>query len=176
MGLRHPATISRKQISDKCKWRNNLSKVSFTVLVHSTARSREDETRNDQRNANRNPEWWGDFSQLQFQIKQKSYFEFVPRDTSEFKSHQNLNSTLYREIPRNLIFSILTSWLKSPQHSGFRFAFLSPFWVSSSRERAVHSLYNRLSRDCYVMCICQWFVYMFDCVTVSSVNYWRTLA
>jgi len=42
-------------------------------------------------------------------IKQKSQFDFVPRDTSEFKSNQNLNSTLYREILRNLIFSILTS-------------------------------------------------------------------
>jgi len=30
-----------------------------------TARSVEDETRNDRRNANRNPEWWGDFIQLQ---------------------------------------------------------------------------------------------------------------
>jgi len=68
-----------------------------------------DETRNAELNGNRNPEWWGDFSQLQIQIKQKSQFEFVPRDTSEFKSNQNLNSTLYREIPRNLIFSILTS-------------------------------------------------------------------
>jgi len=29
-----------------------------------TASSVEDETRNDRRNANRNPEWWGDFSQL----------------------------------------------------------------------------------------------------------------
>jgi len=29
-----------------------------------TARSVEDETRNDRRNANRNPEWWGVFSQL----------------------------------------------------------------------------------------------------------------
>jgi len=29
-----------------------------------TARSVEDETRNDRWNANRNPEWWGDFSQL----------------------------------------------------------------------------------------------------------------
>jgi len=73
-----------------------------------TARSLEDETRNGERNANRNPEWWRDFSQLQIQIKQKSQFEFVPRDTSEFKSNQNLNSTVYREIPRNLIFSMLT--------------------------------------------------------------------
>jgi len=30
-----------------------------------TARSVEDETRNDRPNANRNPEWWGDFNQLQ---------------------------------------------------------------------------------------------------------------
>jgi len=30
----------------------------------SRARSREDETQNGERNANRNPEWWGDFSQL----------------------------------------------------------------------------------------------------------------
>jgi len=29
-----------------------------------TDRSLVDETRNDRRNANRNPEWWGDFSQL----------------------------------------------------------------------------------------------------------------
>ena len=75
----------------------------------STARSVEDETRNDRRNANRNPEWCGDFSQLQIQIKPKSGFEFVPQDTEEFKFNQNLNSNLYREIPRNLSFSILTS-------------------------------------------------------------------
>jgi len=67
------------------------------------------ETRNAENNGNRNPEWWGDFSQLQFQIEQKSQFEFVQRDTSEFKPNQNLNSTLYREIPRDLIFSILTN-------------------------------------------------------------------
>jgi len=69
----------------------------------------EDETRNAELNDNRNPEWWGDFSQLQIQIKQKSQFEFVPQDTSEFKPNPNLNSTLYHDIPRNLIFSILTS-------------------------------------------------------------------
>jgi len=44
-----------------------------------------------------------------FKSQKKSQFEFVPQDTSEFKSNQNLISTLYREIPRNLIFSILTS-------------------------------------------------------------------
>ena len=61
------------------------------------------------RNANRNPEWWGDLSQLQIQIKPKSGFEFVPRDTEELKFNQNLNSNLYRQIPRNLCFSILIS-------------------------------------------------------------------
>jgi len=74
-----------------------------------TARSVENETRNAELNGNRNPELWGDFSQLQIQIKQKSQFEFVPQDNSDFKSNQNLNSTLYREIPKILIFSILTS-------------------------------------------------------------------
>jgi len=60
----------------------------------------EDEIRNAELNGNRNlnPEWWGDSSQLQIQIKQKSQFEFIPRDTSEFKSNQNLDLTLYREI------------------------------------------------------------------------------
>jgi len=95
-----------------------------------TARSVENETQN--------AEWWGNFSQLQIQIKQKSQFEFVLRDTSEFKSNQNLNSTLYCEIPRNSIFSILTSWLKSPQH--FRLPFNSAFRVSSSTERAVSTV------------------------------------
>jgi len=51
-----------------------------------TARSREDETRSGRRNANRHLEWWGDFSQLQIQFKQKSQFEFVLRDTAAFKS------------------------------------------------------------------------------------------
>ena len=63
-------------------------------------------------------------------IKTKSQLEFVPRDTEEFKSNQNLNSNLYREIPRNLSFSILTSWLKIPHHPRFRFTFRWPFLVS----------------------------------------------
>ena len=74
-----------------------------------TARSRENETRNGQRNANRHPEWWGDFSQLQIQTQPKSGFKCVPQDTEEFKFNQNLNPNLYREIPSNLSFSILTS-------------------------------------------------------------------
>ena len=35
---------------------------TLEVVVCGTARSMEDETRNDRRNANQNPEWWGDFS------------------------------------------------------------------------------------------------------------------
>jgi len=115
--------------------RNSATKMASQL----TARSMEDETRNAELNGNQNPasEWWGDFSQMQILIKKKSQFEFVPQDTSEFKSNQILNSTLYREIPRNLIFSILTSSLKSPNHSGFRLPFNSAFRVSSSTERAV---------------------------------------
>ena len=36
----------------------------YVTKSRATARSLEDETRNGERNANRNPEWWGDFSQL----------------------------------------------------------------------------------------------------------------
>jgi len=39
----------------------------------------------------------------------QNLFEFVRKKFSAFKSNQNLNSTLYHEIPRNLIFSNLTS-------------------------------------------------------------------
>ena len=97
----------------------------------------EDDTRNAEFNGNRSPECWENCCQLQIRITQKSQFEFVPRNTSEFKSNQNLNSTLYREIPRYLVFSILSCWLKSPQHSGFRLPLNSAFRVSSSTERAV---------------------------------------
>ena len=79
------------------------------IFRTNTARSVEDETRNAELSGNPNPECWGDLSKLQIQIQQKSHVEFVPRDTSEFKSNQNRNSTLYREIPRYLIFSIWTS-------------------------------------------------------------------
>ena len=95
--------------SQKFAYSNNLNFWSTDHFLCSTARSLEDETREVERNANSKIEILGDFSQLQIQIKQKSQFEFVPCDTSEFKSNQNLNSTLYREIPRNLIYSILTS-------------------------------------------------------------------
>jgi len=58
----------------------------------------------------------------------------------EFNFDQNLNSNLYREIPRNFSSSTLTSWLKFLDHSGFRFAFWRAFRVSSSMERAVLDL------------------------------------
>jgi len=35
-----------------------------------------------------------DFSRLQIQIKQESQFAFVPQDTSELKSNQNLKKIL----------------------------------------------------------------------------------
>jgi len=112
-------------------WKQNKSNMD------GTARSVEDETWNAELNGNRNHEWWGDFSLLQIQIKPKSQLEFVLQDTSELKSNQNLNLTWYREIPRNLIFSIWTSWLKSLHHSGFRLPFDSEFRFSSSTIRAV---------------------------------------
>ena len=63
-----------------------ISQMSCILEHMLTARSMEDETRN----ANRNPEWWEDFSQLQIQIKPKSGFEFVPRNTEEFKFDQRM--------------------------------------------------------------------------------------
>jgi len=42
-----------------------LQPVSWKMRLEiAAARFLEDETRNSERNANRNPEWWGDFSQL----------------------------------------------------------------------------------------------------------------
>jgi len=84
---------------------------------------------------------------FQSTAKLKSKFEFVPGDTEEFKFDQNLNLNLYCEIRMNLSYSISTSWLKSPHHSGFRFAFVRSFRVSSSTERAVQSSLGRAIRD-----------------------------
>ena len=41
-----------------------MNRVMHYVGLHATARSVEDETRNAEFNGNRNPECWGDFSQL----------------------------------------------------------------------------------------------------------------
>jgi len=60
-----------------------------------TARSVEDETRNADSNGYRNLEWWGDFSQLQIQIQQKSQFEFIPHP---IKISIRLCTMRYQEI------------------------------------------------------------------------------
>jgi len=52
---------------------------------------RGDETRNAELNGDRNPEWWGDFSQLHIQIKQKSQVGFVPQDTSDSQNWTSFN-------------------------------------------------------------------------------------
>jgi len=62
----------------------------------------EDETPNACRNPNRNPEWSEDLSQLQTQNHDLNLY----LDTEEFKFNQNFNLNLYREIRRNLSFSI----------------------------------------------------------------------
>jgi len=48
-----------------CSVLQSLNLLNWIKLLSVTARSVEDETRHDRRNAIRNPEWWGDFSQLQ---------------------------------------------------------------------------------------------------------------
>ena len=52
---------------------------------------------------------------FKFKIKQKSQFEFVPQDTLEFKSNQNLNSTLYHEIPRSRFWPLIYITTRIPR-------------------------------------------------------------
>jgi len=113
---------------------------SRDLILIGTARSLEDETRNGERNANRNPEWWGDFSQL-VKIEKIEFLGISP-----YKVHLrfwlDLNSELSRGTDSNWDFCLIWIyiWLKSSHHSGFRFAFRWPFRVSSSSERAVLEL------------------------------------
>jgi len=102
-----------------------------------TARSMEDETRNAESNGNRNPEWWGDFSQLVQIEKIKSLS--ISRYKVELRLWLDLNSEESRSTNSNWDFCLIwiCSWLKSPHHSGFRLPFDSAFRVSSSTERAV---------------------------------------
>jgi len=64
------ATLQMLRIFGNTTGFDRVGSVSFicTVLtstrVRCTARSVDAETRSDSRNANRNPEWWGNFSQL----------------------------------------------------------------------------------------------------------------
>jgi len=90
-----------------------------------------------QRTAHRNPEWWGDFSQL---VKiEKLKFLGISRYKFELRFWLNLNSSVSRGTNPNWDFGLIwiCSWLKSPYHSGYRFAFSWPFLVSSFREWAV---------------------------------------
>jgi len=79
----------------------------------------------DRRNANRNPEWWGDLTQL---VKIEK-LKFLGISRYKFKLRFD-----WIWIPRASIsrykFKLrvwFCSWLKSPNHSGFRFAFRWPF-------------------------------------------------
>jgi len=95
------------------RW-NNLTGIHFmknfieVVLVEtnqlfgSTARSLEDETRNGERNTNRNPEWWGDFSQL---VKiEEIRFLGISRYKVELRFWLDLNSEVSRGTNSNWDF------------------------------------------------------------------------
>jgi len=122
--------------------------IQIITILSTTARSLEDETRNGERNANRNPEWWGVFSQL-VKIEEIKFLGMcvrcfvllnrVSRHKVELRFWLDLNFEEFRGTNLNWDFCLIwiCNWLKSPNHSGFRFAFLSPFRVSSFRERAV---------------------------------------
>jgi len=113
-----------------------------------TARSREEQTRNARGNANRNPEWWGDFSQL---VKIETIrFLGISRYKFESRIWLNLNFSVSRSTNSNPDFGLIwiCSCLKSPHHPGFRLAFRRVFWVSSSKEHAVPN-YDRFHWKCY---------------------------
>jgi len=89
------------------------------------------------RNANQNPEWRGYFSQL---VKiEKLKFLSISWYKFELRFWFNLNSSVSRGTKSNPYLGLIwiCSWIKSPHHSGFRFAFQRASRVSSSKERAV---------------------------------------
>jgi len=96
-------------------------------------------SRNGERNANRNSEWWGHFSQLV--IIEKIKFLGISWYQVELRFWLQLNSKVSCGKNPNWDFCLtwIYRWLKYPHHSGFWSAFPSPFRVSSSRERAVSS-------------------------------------
>jgi len=101
MSLRHPVCNSLKDMYNSLKY------------MYVTARCREDETRNARRNANRNPEWWGDCSQL---VKiEKLNFCGILRYKFELRFWLNLNSYVSRCTLSNPDFGLNRncSWLKS---------------------------------------------------------------
>jgi len=130
--FRRDKLSSRRDYLDYFK---NTGKVvdKFILLPawSTTARSVE-ETQNAGRNPNRNPEWWGDFSQLEIE---KLKFLRISRYKFRLKFWLNLNSSVSRYKFKSWFW--VWSWLKSSDHSGFRLGFRQAFGVSSSTERAV---------------------------------------
>jgi hypothetical protein len=100
----------------------------------------EEENRNSELNGNRNPEWWGDFSQL-VQIE-KIKFLGISRYKVKLRFWLDFNSEVSCSTNSGWDFDLIwiCSRLKSPHHSGFRLPFNSAFQVSSSTERAVPSM------------------------------------
>jgi len=78
-------------------------------VLFTTARFEADETRTAGFNGHRNPEWWRDFSQLQPETQNLNLNLDRKIRYLGIQSNQNLRSILYREIPTNLIISILNS-------------------------------------------------------------------
>ena len=120
-----------------CRRWNVVWNDVFSNLYVGTARSVEDETRNAELNGNRNPEWWGYFSQ---QVKvEKIKFLGISRYKVEMGFWLDSNSEVSCGTNSNWDFCLIwiCSWLKSPHHSGFRLPFNPAFRVSSSTERAV---------------------------------------
>jgi len=70
-----------------------------------SARSVEDETQNDRQNANRYPEWWGDFSQL-VEIE-KLKFIGISRYKLKLKFWLNMNAAVSPSTNSNCDFSFV---------------------------------------------------------------------
>ena len=66
--------------------------------AHDTARSVEDETGNTEFNGNRNPEWWGDFSNL-VKIEKIEFFG-IARYKDEMRRKKIVNGCQVRGISR----------------------------------------------------------------------------
>ena len=90
--------------------------------VGPTARSVEDETRNDRRNANRNPERWGDFSQL-VEIE-KLIFVGISRYKFKLRFWLNLNTSVFPSTNSNCDFDF----------AGFSPTPLRAHWIGTLKE------------------------------------------
>ena len=131
-----------------------------------TARSVEDETRNAALNGNRNPEWWGDFSQI-VEIE-KIKFLGISRYKVKLRFWLDLKCGLFCGTNSKWDFCLIwiCSWLIYSHHSGFRLPFNSAFRVSSSTERAV------LCNNLYISYLVKWLRFQSRCgqswLTVTS--------